>query len=241
MNKLLLFTLAGLASASFAAPPIAAPHEDTIAYKQMADKASTDYKAAKALCDGQRGPAKDECAQQAKLSRARAEADAVAQYKNDKKSLEKAQINVAEAEYDLAKTRCAALTGNDKSNCMNTAKSTETAAIADAKAEKATANLAQRSGEDCNAMGGADKAACLTRSQSGMAGEAVADSVITTKVKAELLKEPNLKSLDVHVETNQGVVNLSGFVPSQVEVDKAIDVARNVQGVNKVQNALRIK
>ncbi len=74
-----------------------------------------------------------------------------------------------------------------------------------------------------------------------LAKDTVADSVITTKIKTELLAEPALKSLDVHVETTNGTVMLSGFVPSQAEVDKAVDVARNVKGVNKVQSSLRIK
>lgn len=248
MNKLIFVMLAGFASASFAAEPAmpatttpaaATPHMDTVAYKQMMDKAAADYKTARAQCDEQSGNAKDICIEQAKAARAHTEADAVVQYKNEKKTVQKAEIAVADAEYDLAKAKCADMTGTEKRNCLNTAKSAQTAAIADAKAEKHAADVAQ-TGEDCNTMTGTAKASCLTRTKSEMAGNTVADSVITTKVKAELLKEPNLKSLDVHVETNQGVVSLSGFVPSQTEVDKAVEVARNVKGVTQVQSALRV-
>lgn len=243
MNKLIFIVLAGCASASFAAEPAmpaaATPHMDKVAYKQMMDKAAADYKTAKDQCDAQSGNAKDICIQQAKATRAHTESDAVVQYKNDKKSVQKAEIAVADAEYDLAKAKCADMNGTEKRNCLNTAKSAQTAAIADAKAEKHMADVAQ-TGEDCNSMTGSAKASCLTRTKSEMAGATVADSVITTKVKAELLKEPNLKSLGVHVETNQGVVSLSGFVPSQTEVDKAVEVARNVKGVTQVQSALRI-
>lgn len=237
MNKLLFILLAGACGASFAA---ATPNNDTVAYKQMTAKAASDYKTAKAACDAQSGNAKDVCIQDAKVARARSESDAVAQYKSDKSSVKKARINVAEAEYDLAKAKCAPMAGGDKDSCLSTAKSTETAAINDAKAGKMAADVAQ-TGDDCSTMTGTAKASCETRQKSALASDAVADSVITTKVKADLIKEPNLKSLDVHVETTNGVVNLSGFVPSQAEVDKAVDVARNVKGVSKVQSSLRIQ
>ena len=234
----LFLLLAGACSASFAAAP--APNNDTVAYKQMTAKAAADYKTAKAACDAQSGNAKDVCVKDAKATRARTESDAVAQYKSDKKSIKKARIEVAEADYDLAKAKCAPMGGAEKDSCLSTAKATETAAINDAKAEKQAADVAQ-TGDDCSTMSGTAKASCETRQKSALASDAVADSVITTKVKADLIKEPNLKSLDVHVETNNGVVNLSGFVPSQMEVDKAVDVARNVKGVNKVQSSLRIQ
>ncbi len=238
MNKLLFLMLAGATSASFAAAP--APNNDTVAYKQMTAKAAADYKTAKAACDAQAGNAKDVCVQDAKVARARSEADAVAQYKSDKSSVKKSRVEVAEAEYDLAKARCAPMSGNDKDSCLSTAKATETASINEAKAGKQAADVAQ-TGQDCSTLSGTAKASCETRMQSTLASDTVADSVITTKVKADLIKEPNLKSLDVHVATNNGVVNLSGFVPSQAEVDKAVDVARNVKGVSKVQSSLRIQ
>ncbi len=63
----------------------------------------------------------------------------------------------------------------------------------------------------------------------------------TEDLKADLIREPDLKSLDVHVDTSNGIVMLSGFVPSQAEADKAIQVARNVKGVAKVENGLEIQ
>jgi len=212
MNKLLFLVLATAASASFAAT------NDTAAYKQATAKAASDYKVAKAACDSQSGNDKSVCVAQAKATRAHAEADAATQYKNDPKSLEKARVAVADADYDVAKAKCSPLTSNDKDSCMSTAKSTHTSAIADARS-----------------------AAGSEGTMTGKASEAVADSVITTKVKAELIREPDLKSLDVHVETSNGTVMLSGFVPSQAEADKAVQVARNVKGVTKVENGLQIQ
>jgi osmotically-inducible protein OsmY len=72
-------------------------------------------------------------------------------------------------------------------------------------------------------------------------GEYVDDSVITTKVKAAIFNEPTLKSAEINVETFKGVVQLSGFVSSQSNINKAVEVARGVAGVTSVKNAMRVK
>jgi len=72
-------------------------------------------------------------------------------------------------------------------------------------------------------------------------GEYVDDSVITTKVKAAILNEPTLKSAEINVETFKGAVQLSGFVSSQSNINKAVEVARGVKGVASVKNDMRIK
>jgi osmotically-inducible protein OsmY len=72
-------------------------------------------------------------------------------------------------------------------------------------------------------------------------GEYVDDTVITTKVKAAILNEPTLKSAEINVETFKGVVQLSGFVRSQANIAKAIEVARGVGGVTSVRDGMRLK
>lgn len=72
-------------------------------------------------------------------------------------------------------------------------------------------------------------------------GEYVDDTVITTKVKAAVLNEPSLKSGQINVETFKGVVQLSGFVDSRASIDKAVEVARRVEGVKSVRNDMRLK
>ena len=72
-------------------------------------------------------------------------------------------------------------------------------------------------------------------------GEFVDDSVITTKVKAAILKELSLKSTEINVETFKGVVQLSGFVSSQADITRAVEVARDVNGVKSVKNDMRLK
>ena len=72
-------------------------------------------------------------------------------------------------------------------------------------------------------------------------GEYIDDSVLTTKVKAAVFNEPSLKSTEINVETFKGVVQLSGFVRSQADINKAAEVARSVSGVKSVKNDMRIK
>jgi hypothetical protein len=72
-------------------------------------------------------------------------------------------------------------------------------------------------------------------------GEYVDDSVITAKVKTAIFNDASLKVNEINVETFKGVVQLSGFVRSQADIDKAVQVARGVAGVKSVKNDMRIK
>jgi osmotically-inducible protein OsmY len=82
---------------------------------------------------------------------------------------------------------------------------------------------------------------CASTSKHEGTGEYFDDTVITTKVKAAVLKEPSLKSAEINVETFKGVVQLSGFVNSQEDINKAVVVARGVEGVKSVTNSMKLK
>jgi len=84
-------------------------------------------------------------------------------------------------------------------------------------------------------------AGCASTAKHEGTGEYVDDTVITTKVKAAILNEPGLKSREINVETFKGVVQLSGFVISQTEADRAVQVTRGVGGVISVKNDMRLK
>jgi len=72
-------------------------------------------------------------------------------------------------------------------------------------------------------------------------GQYVDDSVITSKVKAAVLHEPDLKVSEINVETFKGVVQLSGFVSSREDIKSAIRVASAVDGVKSVKNDMQLK
>ena len=82
---------------------------------------------------------------------------------------------------------------------------------------------------------------CAATQKHESTGQYVDDSVITTKVKAAIFDEPTLKSLQINVKTYQGVVQLSGFVDSDLNVKKAGEIAEGVEGVKSVKNDLIVK
>jgi osmotically-inducible protein OsmY len=349
MKTLIATLLATAAGAGFAAAPTAALNHDPATYRNLTQKAESEYRAATAKCDAKSGNDKDVCMAEARLARTRTEADALSKYNNTAAGRARAHTNVADAEYDLAKARCDAKSGADKDSCMDNAKSVHTAALADAKAERTertTATGASGSGmtgaggatasgglvtgtdtrdpakaaavDKCARMGADAKTGCLvetkpsavrdnaadaanrtanatetaaskthdtavtaadkvkaaaatvaektrevahaaarktdnaldragdqtadkTHDAAGKTRIAASDTAITTKVKADLVKEPNLDSLGIHVETEKGVVMLSGFVNSKEEADKAVKVAKGVDGVTSVKSAIKVK
>ena len=82
---------------------------------------------------------------------------------------------------------------------------------------------------------------CASGPQKEGTGEYIDDTAITTKVKSAVFNEPTLKSAEINVETFKGVVQLSGFVNSRADIDKAATVARGVSGVKSVKNDIRLK
>lgn len=82
---------------------------------------------------------------------------------------------------------------------------------------------------------------CASTSKQEGTGEYVDDAVITTKVKAAIFNEPTLKSTEINVETFKGAVQLSGFVSSQADVNKAVEITRSVKGVVSIKNNMHVK
>jgi hyperosmotically inducible periplasmic protein len=125
----------------------------------------------------------------------------------------------------------------------STTSRTESAA-ADAKrdARDATASAGasmDRAAENTKAMGAG--AADKTREMGAKAGDKVDDASITTKVNAALAADKDLSAIRIDVDTQNGVVTLSGPAPSATAKEKASDIARNVKGVTSVNNQLTVK
>jgi hyperosmotically inducible protein len=71
--------------------------------------------------------------------------------------------------------------------------------------------------------------------------EYVKDSVITTKVKADLAAAKLSSLVKIQVETdNAGVVTLSGTTATQTAKDKAVSIAQGVKGVTSVDNQIKV-
>ena len=76
--------------------------------------------------------------------------------------------------------------------------------------------------------------------QSAKAEVAIDDTEITAKVKASIFGEPELKTLQISVDTVKGVVTLTGTVDSQANIDKAGSLASAVSGGKTVENKLTL-
>ena len=84
-------------------------------------------------------------------------------------------------------------------------------------------------------------AACAAFSGRETAGEYIDDAAITASVKSEILQDPHLKMFQIHVETFKNQVQLSGFVDSARESDRAEQIARHSKGVQDVKNNLVVR
>jgi hyperosmotically inducible protein len=103
--------------------------------------------------------------------------------------------------------------------------------LATAQAE----GLAEKAGQQM------DRAADKAGQAADSTGEYMDDSAITAKVKWAILRDPDLKTLEISVVTTGGVVSLTGAVDSQQSVDRAAAVARDNPNVKSVENHLTVK
>jgi len=83
--------------------------------------------------------------------------------------------------------------------------------------------------------------ACSSTETRRSTGQYIDDASITTRVKAALVDTPNVSATDIHVDTHNGIVQLSGFVDSQDEARRAIASAQGVTGVRSVKNNMQMK
>lgn len=84
-------------------------------------------------------------------------------------------------------------------------------------------------------------AACARDRGTRSTGEAVDDAAITAKVKAALIEDPDVKALQINVNTYNGVVQLNGFVDNSGQISRAGQIAQGVKGVKSVQNNLSVR
>ncbi|MBT9433249.1 BON domain-containing protein [Candidatus Sodalis endolongispinus] len=82
---------------------------------------------------------------------------------------------------------------------------------------------------------------CAPTAKSEGTGGYIDDTVITAKVKSELVRDDRLKAREINVETFKGRVQLSGFVGSATDASLAVQAARGVAGVKSVENDMQIK
>ena len=83
--------------------------------------------------------------------------------------------------------------------------------------------------------------ACAPTAKREGTGEYIDDTLITGKVKAALVADPQLKATEINVETFKGIVQLSGFVAAAEDIPRATDLVRRIDGVKSVKNDIALK
>jgi len=90
-----------------------------------------------------------------------------------------------------------------------------------------------------------ERAGLVVREKLAKAGEAISDATAdartTATIKGKFLKEPGLASLNISVDTTDGLVTLSGTARSHEEITKAVRVALETEGVRKVVSTLQVR
>jgi osmotically-inducible protein OsmY len=90
------------------------------------------------------------------------------------------------------------------------------------------------------AVGGATDGGYYAGQYKHNSGSSAKDAAISRAINEHYVKDPLVSAFDVHVDTRNGVVNLSGTVPSQQAAQRAVSLARAVDGASQVINQLKI-
>ena len=72
-------------------------------------------------------------------------------------------------------------------------------------------------------------------------GDVWTDNVISNKIKAKLIAEPEVRSLNIDVDVYLGVVTLTGIVSTKYQKDRAIQISRRTDGTVKVIDNLKVR
>ena len=216
MSKLNIGAIAAAIAFAFSTGALAAQPMSKDAYQAGKDKIAAEYKSAQTACNALAANAKDICMAEAKGQRKVAKAELEASNKPSDKTRKAVSVAKAEAAYAVAKEKCDDKAANARAACVKEAKAAETRA----KQKSATST---------------------STSKTESVGEYADDAVITAKVKAAVFNEPTLNSAEINVETSKGRVQLSGFVSSRADIDRAVKVAKGVEGVTSVKNDMILK
>ena len=164
MNKLFLALLTGtlLTGMSFAATAADKMGQTKAEYNAAKARADADYNASHARCKDLSGNDRDVCVQKAKVVRAKAKAEAKANFEGTGKAKLEANEEIIEADYKVAKEKCDSLAGDAKDVCVAEAKAAyakEKAALeAREDSMKADYKVAK---ERCSTLSGSARRSCL--------------------------------------------------------------------------------
>lgn len=79
------------------------------------------------------------------------------------------------------------------------------------------------------------------KSGSSSVGQFVDDATVTTRVKSRFARDDQVSAMNINVDTNNGVVQLSGYAGSEAEKSRAAEIAGQVPDVKSVQNNIVVR
>jgi hyperosmotically inducible protein len=79
-----------------------------------------------------------------------------------------------------------------------------------------------------------------TKEAAEQIGSEATDASITAAVKMKMADDPDVGAFDIDVDTEAGIVTLNGTVKSQAEAQKAVAIAKSVEGVKSVTSNLKV-
>ena len=123
-----------------------------------------------------------------------------------------------------------------KTTTVTDTPSTTTSSTTTTVTPSPTASSAMTATKDAMSSAASATAGAMTK-----AGDAVADAAITGKVKTALLADTDVKGLKIDVDTKDNVVTLNGTADTQAHADKAVTIAKGIDGVKSVSSNLTIK
>ena len=91
------------------------------------------------------------------------------------------------------------------------------------------------------AKDGAEKAASAAREAAREAAPVISDATVTAKVKTALLADKDVSAMAIDVDTEGGIVTLSGRLPDATQATRAVEIARTIEGVKSVENRLTVQ
>ena len=136
-----------------------------------------------------------------------------------------------------ARTESAKIDVETNNGVVTLSGTADTAKAKDA-AEELARNVAEVKGIDnrISAPSAMDDMSAKADSAASNAGEAVSDAMITTKVKASFAADDQVKATAINVDTDDGVVKLKGQVASDSARERAITIAKGIDGVKSVDD-----
>ncbi len=177
-TKLWVALMGGAVVLAFGQLASAATMQTRAEYTAAVDRASVEYKDARAKCGPLAGHDKDMCVVEAQAAEKRAKALAEANYKGTTESRTDSRIANADADLMVAKVACEPKAAQEKDVCLKEAQATQVRLVADAKAHKTAIDAQADARADtrdaqykvalakCGAMSGSEKDTCVTSANS---------------------------------------------------------------------------